>query len=179
MNKSFAAVWALAIALAGCNDKLPESPQLGVADSTVETPADTSTLAALSEFEGDLNALGEVELCALDAVNGQGAKEGRFNVSASERVVLEGWAATSSLTNPGTVAVVLSDANKAFAISGKAGVARGDVAEAYKINVLTNAGFRLELPSLQIPPSEYDVSVLHDEAGAQISCSTPLKIIVQ
>jgi len=181
MNRnSLLAVSALAAALTGCNDKAPEYQQPAAAEYAVEAPATPAARAAeLAEYKGDLNALGKVDLCALDAVNGQTASGGRFKVSANTPVAFEGWAATTSLTNPPSVVVVLSAAGKAFSISGPAGIARDDVAKAYKASALTNAGFKLELPELNLPAGEYAVAVLHDEAGAQVSCGTPLKVVIQ
>jgi uncharacterized protein (DUF2141 family) len=115
----------------------------------------------------------------LDAVNGKSPIEGSFEVPTNIPVAFEGWAATTSLTNPGTVTVVLSAMDKGFAISGNAGIARDDVAKAYKAEALSNSGFKLELSSLQVPAGEYTVAILHDEAGVQVSCASPLKLAVR
>jgi hypothetical protein len=182
-RKLFPAVTIIAIALSGCNDKTSEYQ--GPAAVTPTVPADASTEQAqppttqFSEFTADLESLGKVELCALDAINGNSPQEGVFKVSGAGAIAFEGWAATTSLTNPGTVTVVLSKPGNAFSISGPAGIKRDDVATAYKAEALTNAGFKLELPKLQVPAGEYKLSILHDEAGVQVSCASPLMMIVE
>ena len=173
--KSFLVTSALFASLAGCNDKSPDYQQ----SAPPTTQASTPPPAELAEYKDDLNALDKTELCALDAVNGQAASEGSFKLAIGSSVVFEGWAATTSLTNPSEVNLVLASEGKAFVISGGAGVARDDVAKAYNAEALTNAGFKLELPALQVPEGEYTITVLHDEAGAAISCASPLKVIVE
>ncbi|WFC42607.1 hypothetical protein [Pseudoxanthomonas sp. SE1] len=182
-RKLFPAVTLIAIALSGCNDKTPEYQEPMAATPTVPADASTGTeqppTTQFSEFTADLESLGKVELCALDAINGNSPQEGVFKVAGAGAVAFEGWAATTSLTNPGNVTVVLSKPGNAFSISGPAGIKRDDVATAYKAEALTNAGFKLELATLQVPAGEYTVSILHDESGAQVSCASPLKMIVE
>ena len=182
-NKTLLTISILAIALTACNDKTseyqsPASQTEAPAPSAADVNAPDSA-AVLSDFKGDLNSLGKADLCALDAVNGESPNEGSFKVTSNAPVALEGWAATTSLTNPGAVEVVLSAADKAFMISGNAGIERDDVAKAYKAEALSNSGFKLELPALQVPAGEYAVAILHEEAGVQVSCASPLKLIIQ
>lgn len=181
MNKNLLlAISALTIALTGCNDKAAEYQQSVPEAPAIEASATPAASAAqLAEYKGDLNALGKVDLCALDAINGKAASEGSFKVPSNNPIALEGWAATTSLTNPQSVVIVLSGADKAFAISGPAGIARDDVAKAYKAAALTNSGFKLELTELHVPAGEYAVAVLHDEAGTQVSCASPLKVVIR
>lgn len=182
-RKLLPAVTLVAIALSGCSDKTPEYQESTA--TTPAAPAETSTeqtqppTTQFSEFTTDLQSLGKVELCALDAINGNSPQGGVFKVSSTGAVAFEGWAATTSLTNPGNVTVVLSKPGNAFSISGPAGIKRDDVAIAYKAEALTNAGFKLELPTLQVPAGEYAVSILHEEAGTQVSCASPLKMVVE
>lgn len=180
--KALLTISVLAIVLASCNDKTSEYQAPTAQSEAPASPAvdanAPANAALLSEFKGDLSSLGKADLCALDAVNGKSPIEGSFEVPTNTPMAFEGWAATTSLTNPGTVAVVLSATDKAFAISGNAGIARDDVAKAYKAEALSNSGFKLELPSLQVPPGEYTVAILHDEAGVQVSCASPLKLVI-
>lgn len=162
--KTILAVSALAVALTSCNDKAPE----------YQSPA-----ADVSEFKVSVNSMAKSELCALDAVNAESPSEGRFKVVANSPVTLEGWAATNSLTNPGAVQVVMSAADKAFVVSGSADIARDDVAKAYSAGALSNSGFRVKVPSLKVPAGEYAVAILHDEAGALVSCASQYRLIVQ
>ena len=176
-HKTLLAAPMLIVALVGCNDKSPDYQQPSTSATAPETAA--APAAQVTEYKGDLTALGKAEMCALDAVNGKTATEGSFRLPANSSLALEGWAATTSLTNPRSVTVVLSAPDRAFAVSGNAGVPRDDVAKAYKTEALTNAGFKLEVPTLQIPTGEYTIAILHDESGSQVLCASPLKLVIE
>jgi predicted small lipoprotein YifL len=177
-------ILVLSTALTGCNDKMPE--QLPRSTDDIETPTEatkaTSSVpeaAHLSPFSGDLSSAGKVDLCAMDSVNGLVATSGSFRVPVNEPVALEGWAATTSLTVPTTITVVMSSPSGAFQVSGNTGIPRQDVARAYKASALATAGFKLQIPKADMPSGQYELAILHDEGGSPVSCASPIKLSLQ
>lgn len=168
------------VMLVGCNDKVAEPNAADKSQTAATEEASTAAVASeLSAFAGDVAALPASQLCALDAVNGLGASNNVFSVAAGAPIALEGWVSTTSLTSTDRATVVLARAEGSFKLSGAAGGARADVAEAYHSEALANSGFKLEVPALSVDAGDYTLFVLHDEAGQSIACSTGLKLAVR
>jgi hypothetical protein len=177
-NLPIALALGACFSLSACSDQTPEAPTPATTASGTAAPAATPGAATaapgpstLSPWTGDLSAAQPSQLCALDAMNGAVAVQGRFELPTAQPTTLEGWVATSDLHAPSGFSVVL-DGSSDFQITGVTGNPRDDVAKAYGTDQLATAGFKLELPSLAVPAGEYKVLIAHEEGATWVSCDT-------
>lgn len=152
---------ASADAMAPGADAVPIAPQ-GVAVAL--TPWTASAVEAAPS-----------ELCSLDAIDGNGSINGVFNAAVSQGITFEGWASAADMLDPGAVIIILDGATD-FQISGSTGAARPDVAAAYGPG-LVNAGFKIQLPELNVPPGEYAL-LIAGAGAANFVCNTKTTLTV-
>lgn len=159
------------LGLSACNDKAPEidsgNSQPAAQATTTEPTAPAAP--ALTAWSGDLAQALKTELCALDSVNGAVAVDGRFELPLNQPAVFEGWVSTSDLKRPESFKIVL-DGDSDFEVTGATGLPRDDVAKAYGTDALATAGFKVELPALDIPAGDYAVTLVHEDAGHAVAC---------
>lgn len=129
-------------------------------------------------WNGSLQDTQKSDLCALDAVNGQKAVNGSFDVESGHPVAFEGWVSTPNLHNPRSVSIVLHGTSN-FAVESSTGIERGDVAQAYKTRDLMDSGYKAELAALSIPAGSYAVSLVYEENAAKFACDTRSSVIVK
>jgi hypothetical protein len=181
------------VSLSACADKASEATAPAPAASTAPVPAspasapaasvDTASAAApsstLSPWTGDLAAAGTPNHdCALDAVNGTKAVAGRFEAPAGQAATFDGWVAGTDLQAPPTFSIVLDGASD-FQLTGTTGVSRVDVAQALHAEHLANAGFKVDVASLGVPPGDYKVMMAHQEGGAWVACDSSTVLAVR
>lgn len=172
-------VLASCLTVVACTDEQAAStPAASPASEAPAEPAQASAPAAtVSSTTEALSDLPASALCALDSVNGAHASEGAFPVSGGQPVTFEGWVAMSNLQPPATLKIYL-DGQADFAIGHVTGVLRKDVADAYGSPALETAGFKIALPTLDVPADRYSVVIAHEEAGATLACRTNLSLVV-
>lgn len=127
---------------------------------------------------GSLQDTRKTDLCALDAVNGQKAVNGFFDLASNQPVTFEGWISTSDLHNPGSFSIVLRGASS-FELESNTGFERSDVAQAYKTSNLINSGYRVELSALPVPSGSYSVFLVHEEKGGKFACDSKLSVTIR
>lgn len=165
--------------VAACSDKTPEADAPGAPVTPAATAPSSSTDGAIAAapagvvtpWTGDLAAATAEPHCALDALNGTVATNGKLTVAAGQPAVIEGWVATSDMRSAPAFSLVLDGATD-YQIAGSTGVSRDDVAKAYSSDQLATAGFRLDLQSLSVPAGDYKLVLAHQENGAWMSCET-------
>jgi predicted small lipoprotein YifL len=164
-------------ALAACSDK-PELP----AQPAVEAPVAHSPTAAiqasatLEAWQANADDTHLTELCAIDAVNGKtGAQD--IMVPLNGPLTVIGWVSTENLHNPGDLKVVLKGPEN-FQIQGRTGVERRDVMDAYNSENLLNAGFQVDLASLEVPEGLYQIFLQHQTPSGGVSCDGRTRIEV-
>lgn len=133
--------------------------------------------AMVAPWTGSLQDSVKTDLCALDAVNGQKAVNGFFDVASNQPVAFEGWISTSDLRNPGSFSIVLRGASN-FGLKSNTGFERSDVAQAYKTSNLMNAGYKAELSALSVPAGSYSVFLVHEEKGTRFACDSKLSVTI-
>jgi hypothetical protein len=183
-NKTLPVAFVLGacLSLAACGGKTPDAAPTSAAAPAAAPAADASTAvpdaaasapgpSVLSPWTGDLAAAQPDQLCALDALNGIVAADGKFALATGQAAVFDGWVATSDMRSAPSFSLVLDGASD-FQINGGTGIARDDVAKAYSNDQLATAGFRLELPALSVPAGDYTLVIAHQEAGVWKSCDT-------
>jgi hypothetical protein len=181
-NKTLATAILLGacLSLAACSDKTPEAGAPAADASAAATPAAPAPAAdaaapapgaSLSPWTGNLASAQPDQHCALDALNGAVATDGKFASPAGQAAVLDGWVSTTDM-HPASPFTLVFDGASDFQVTGTTGVARDDVAKAYSTDQLATAGFRLEVPALSLPAGDYKLVLAHEENGAWISCET-------
>lgn len=169
-------VVALCIVIAACSN---DTSSLDSAHSKSGGAASMSAQqVVVAPWSGSLQDAKKSDLCALDAVNGQKAVNGSFDVESGHPVAFEGWVSTPDLHNPGSVSIVLHGTSN-FAVKSSTGVERGDVAQAYKTHDLMDSGYKAELAALSVPAGSYAVSLVYEEKGAKFACDTGSSVIVK
>jgi hypothetical protein len=182
----FALALGALVSLSACSNKDSDAEAPATAASTAPAPAasaGTASAAAaganLSPWTGDLAAAGTPnQMCALDAVNGTKAVDGRFEIPAGQAATFDGWVAGTDMQAPPTLSIVLDGASD-FQINGTTGISRDDVAKAYNAEHLANAGFKLEAGSLAVPTGDYKVMIAHLEGGAWVVCESNTVLAVK
>lgn len=169
-------VVALCTVIAACSN---DTSSLDSAHSQSGGAANMSAQkVVVAPWNGSLQDAKKSDLCALDAVNGQKAVNGSFDVESGHPVAFEGWVSTSDLHNPGSVSIVLRGTSN-FAVESSTRFERGDVAQAYKTHDLMDSGYKAELADLSIPAGNYMVSLVHEEKGVRFACDPKLGISVK
>lgn len=118
-----------------------------------------------------------VARCSIDKVDGQ-PKQQVPHASTGGTVLVEGWVADAALEVPAGFSVVLAGAGT-YALAGKAGVAREDVASALGSTELSMSGFGVIGSLAQVPAGEYaiDLLVAHGD-GRHSLCATGVRLAV-
>jgi hypothetical protein len=132
----------------------------------------------VTPWTDSLHGAGKTDLCALDAVNGQKAISGSFQLTSNQPVTFEGWVSTSDLHNPQSLSIVLQGVSD-FGMKSTTGVMRSDVAQAYKSPDLMNAGYKADLPELSVSAGSYSVLLIHEEKGVKFVCDPKLHVTVK
>lgn len=170
---------ACLLASACTDDKVADETSVStpsVAADAAPAPSPAPVAAVLSAWSGSLDGLGETPLCAVDAANGLPAADGAFALQTGQPASFEGWAAMTNLDNPGPVNIIL-DGEQDFKINGATGVSREDVATAYNSPRLAQAGFKVEIADLAVPPGEYQMVVEHTESGVPVICRPNMRVV--
>lgn len=154
-------------------DQAPAMVQASPAGASTETPAPTQ----VEPWTAGLEGMPRTELCSLDAVDGTGAVNGAFKLSAEKGATFEGWAATAGMATPPKVLIYL-DGPQPVRLHGVTGQPRPDVAEAVGAG-LANSGFSIAVPVLHLATGEYGIWVGHEADGVSSICETRTRLIVR
>jgi hypothetical protein len=175
-NFSTAMILGACVALSACTDNSP-APETTATTAAAPAATDAAPAAATAGAAGitpwtvDLGAAPTSQLCALDAINGVVAVDGKFSVAAGKPATLAGWVSTTTMQAPPSFSIVLiGDSN--YQVAGNTGATRTDVAQAYKTDQLTTAGFEVSLANVSLPAGDYKVSIAHQENGGWVGCET-------
>jgi hypothetical protein len=117
--------------------------------------------------------------CALDYINGVGAPHGTLNTNAP--VLLQGWIFDPNKQPPQAPQdfVVALKGAKTYAVEGRTGGPRPDVAAALANPSALNSGFDLTVGAAVVPPGTYDALLfIKDKDGTAQVCGTSWKIDV-
>lgn len=133
------------------------------------SPLDVLQLATVSSTKAP---------CSIDLIAGQAVGEQPIAVVAGANVLFQGWISTPGLQSPDAFAVVLAGSAQAYAILGKAGADRPDVARILKQEGLAKSGFNVNSKFDGVAPGEYTVSFIQDDNGATVQCPTKARIVV-
>ena len=107
------------LGLAACSDKTPEADAPAAAATPAATaPAPTAdgavpaapTATIVTPWTGDLAAATAEPHCALDALNGKVATDGKFTLPTGQPAVIEGWVASSDMRSAPAFSLVLDGA---------------------------------------------------------------------
>lgn len=169
--------------LPGCgdNDTTPPSVDKGGAAPTASTAAAPAAAAeqpipvAISAWTPPASEVPNIDLCSLDDISGKPAVNGVYRATAGQGVVFEGWATTPDMKQIPNIAIVL-DGPTDFQVSGPTGIYRADVQKVYGVGA-AKAGYRIELPTLEVPPGEYQVNIA-PYGKAAFMCTTHFKLVV-
>ncbi|WP_149351772.1 hypothetical protein [Cognatilysobacter lacus] len=170
--------------LPGCgdNDTTPPSVAKGgseEATSTAAAPAAPATEqpvpVAISSWTPPASEVPNIDLCSLDDVSGQPAVNGAYRATAGQGITFEGWATTPEMKQIPNISIIL-DGPTDFQVSGPTGIYRADVQKVYGV-AAAKAGFRIELPTLEVPPGEYQVNIAPN-GQASFMCTTHFKLVV-
>lgn len=180
LNFASTMVIVACLGLGACSDKVPEIEDGTHAPDSAPAAAApaASAQSVLGEWTGNIADALQTELCAIDSVNGATAVDGRFEHTANQPVVFEGWASTSDLKRPERITLVL-DGVSDYQVGGSTGVAREDVANAYNSTALATAGYRVELASLAVPAGDYGLTLTHEDGGKTVACTSKLTLSVK
>lgn len=173
------AILAACFTAAACTDEHATTPAAPAVESGSPAAAapELAPAPTLSARTTSLEGLSVSPFCALDYVNGVLAADGSFAATSGQPITFDGWVATLYLKNPGTFKIIL-DGQSDFEIAHVTGVARKDVADAHQSADLEHAGFRTELPALDVPAGQYAVMLGHESEGDAFACKTNLSLIV-
>lgn len=161
-------------------DPTPAAPAATGAQATPAVEAATTTqppaAGTLTPWLPPATEAAPTDLCSLDAINGNRAINAVFNAAVGQGSTFEGWASTVDTRDPGNIAIVLDGATD-FQVTGSTGVARSDVASAFGAG-LANAGFKIELAELNLPPGQYAVHIRSVNTPVSFVCNTKTTLII-
>ena len=189
MKSSTKLVLAMAVCslLAACG-KSTEAPDNAAAppvNGSEEAPAQKMP-TSIVPAEGGVTSVDVLRLaglaatkapCSLDLIAGKSVVPGPVSIADGSDILFQGWISNPELQSPGTIAVILSG-ERAYAIRGRAGGDRPDVAKILKADGLAKSGYNVNTKLVGVSPGEYSISLIQDWNGTTIQCPTKAKIIV-
>ena len=156
------------LSLVACSEKQPEkaaTPVPGVVKATTVRPAAMPATLSLSEA------------CALDAVNGQLAKDA--STSDKAKIKLDGWAANFPAgTSSQQIYVELEGPSKLY-FRATHGLMRPDVAAVFNKPGLGDAGWTASVDLSEAAAGAYKVRIITVEGQSGLVCDSKKSIAIK
>ena len=177
----------LAAALSGCNSensapKDASAPAEAPGAAASATPAQALPVDdnnSPSQVQGGWRANGVDGLqCQLDTISGQAAKTGQ-KIRREAGISLEGWAFENGQAPVEKLALILVKGEEAYAARAKGGIARPDVAEAFKLPALANTGFTTMMDLSAVPAGTYALWISNGTSASDKACNLKIDIDLQ
>lgn len=158
--------------LAGCGKSGSEQPAtLAAASSAAATShVGVDTIAAPMAASELAAAQPVSRSCYLDLVNGKRDKHG-FDIKRGESNRIVGWVVDRQKAAPATFALVLkSESGLSYALQGRTGGIRPDVAKAVGNPAATKAGFAISSTLSDVEPGSYAAMTLVKSPDGDVLC---------
>lgn len=168
------------LALAGCGKSDSEQPATPApSSSAAASPRPAVDTPAVSMAATELAAARPVSRsCYLDMVNGKRDKQG-FDVKRGESNRIVGWVVDGQKAAPAKFTLILkADSGVSYALQGRTGGIRPDVAKAVGNPAATKAGFAVSSTLSGVKPGAYAGMTLVKSPGGDVLCDLDRSIRV-
>ena len=163
--------------ISACNDKM--APVAGDASTTGNSQHSSNQpqAAVITAWEKPAAAVPHTALCNIDAINGA-VPTPAMQADRGKPMSISGWVSTANLKNPGKFDLVFEGGNS-YKVSSTTNTQRPDVAAGYKSADLGNAGFTLDLPSIDVEPGTYHLSLQHQGVDSATLCDAKIDLTIK
>ena len=157
------------LALSGCGKSEPAQPVPAPAGSVAAAPRPAADVQAMLVVATELAAAQPVtRSCYLDMVNGKRDKSG-FDVRRGESNQIVGWVVDKHKAAPAKFTLILK-ADQSYALQGRTGGVRPDVAKAVGSAAAGKAGFAVGTTLADVKPGSYEAMALVKSPDGDVLC---------
>lgn len=157
------------LALSGCGKSEPAQPAPAPASSAAAAARSaTDVPAAPVSAAAWATAQPVTRSCYLDMVNGKRDKHG-FDVKRGENNQIVGWVVDKQKATPAGFTLILS-ADQSYALQGRTGGIRPDVAKAVGNAEAGKAGFAIGTTLSDVKPGSYEAMTLVKSPDGDVLC---------
>lgn len=96
----------------------------------------------------------------------------------SDTITLSGWILNPKRQAPESFALLLVGESRSYAIQGRAGKNRRDVARVHKSRAAKLSGFQISAELAGVAPGEYGISLVQDTNDKLTTCTTKRRITI-